>query len=455
MTKRKSKPTKPKATPDELLEKSPTTGYEPRGHFGNFVFYGQSRPPFTQQTLAGMLTDPRVIYGLWLLKGPILSDAHVKVDCDDETIRQFVVDQINRFWANSAVKALKAVEWGYSGSEVLYREKDGLVHFDELRDFDSPDCTVILHEGNAVGLKIRNTTADGPPENPEVYLGFPKAMLQTHWRERRRWYGLSRLYGAHIPWWETWGDGGYRDIRRLWFYKNAFDGGTIRHPGGASPDDSGTLRPNRDIARELIEKKRAGGVLTLPNTPAGETGQYAWVYEPAAPMPVPEGLMEYGETLRNEILEALGIPPEIIQSSGDQGFGSSTGRQVPQTAFYCIIQELLQWLVFDLDYCVLKPLVEVNFGLGSATYELQPFKLSEKMEQEGSNLSADNFNGNQFQDENQRSEGMNGVPMSHPQKFDLNVARLTNLNGKPYHFRQSGRWWTAQHGLIRPMATAV
>lgn len=400
--------TKPQATPEHLLAPSPAQDYEPRGYFGLNYFLGQNRPAFTSGTIMGMLTDPRVIYGLWLIKGPILSNAHVYVKCDDVTVHDFLVEQINRFWANSAVRALKAIEWGYSGCEVLYREKDGLVHFDELRDFYSPDVRVVVAKGEPTGILVRNGV-----NQHQAYLGFPKSMLHVHWRERNRFYGLSRLYGAHVPWHEIWSDGGYRDIRRLWFYKNAYEGGTIRHPPGASQTDGGTLRPNRDIARELIEKKRAGGVLTLPNTPSGDAGTYAWLYEPPAANPPPEGLLEYGEVLNNEILEALGIPPEVIASGGDQGFGSSTGRQVPQLAFYSILQELLQWLLYDLDYCVLRPLVEVNFGVGVVDYELQPFKLSEDVGSDGgeggnSEFTNDQYNGNQFQDENQQSLSQNG-----------------------------------------------
>lgn len=399
MSKKKQPP--PPATPEQLLQESPAKDYEPKGYYGVSSFLGTGRPPFNSGVISAMLTDPRVIYGLWLLKGPIVCNAHVKVECDDETIKQFVIDQINRVWSNlEIVKVLKAIEWGYSGCEVLYREKDGLVQIDTFRDFHTPDVKPVVKDGTAIGMTVRN-----PGAQQDVYLGFPKSILHLHWRERNRFYGLSRLFGAHVPWWEIWSDGGYRDIRRLWFYKNAYEGGILRHPPGSSQTAEGALKANRDIGRELIEKKRAGGLLTLPNTPSGESGGYAWDYEPPAANPAPEGLLEYGAVLRDEILEALGIPPEVIASGGDQGFGSSTGRQVPQLAFYSILQELFQWFLTDLDVCVLRPLTEANYGLGSAVYDLLPFKLSEDVESgdAGSELQPENFNGNQFQNENQRA----------------------------------------------------
>ncbi len=450
--KKKAKPVV--SNPQELLKDSAAIDYEPGGYFGNFHYIGSGRPPFTSAVVSNMLTDPRVIYGLWLIKGPILADAHVKVDSQNEEIRQYVVNQINRFWQNSAVKALKAIEWGYSAAEVIFREKDGRVQFDELRDFHSPDVRIIAKKGTIVGIRVRNTKA-----SDEVYIGLPKSFVHLHWREKQRYYGQSRLYGAHIPWWEVWTEGGYRDVRRLWFYKNAFEGGTIRHPPGKSPSESGDSRSNRDLARELVEKKRSGGVLTLPNTPAGEGGQYAWNYEPPSANAAPEGLLEYGQVLRDEILEALGIPPEIVSSGGDQGFGSSTGRQVPQMAFYAILQELLQWLVSDLDTCILKPLVEIEFGEGMGdAYELLPFKLSEDLSQP-SNTGSDNFNGNQFQDENQRGfGGPDGSPPpgQKPNENDDMMMAFSRPSSPEKHFRNGNKWWTKhQSGMVLPMRMAV
>lgn len=417
---------------EELLQPAATAGYEPSAYYGNFHYLTQGRPPFTAAVIAEMLIDPRVTYGLWLIKGPILSNAHVYVKCENEQVRQFVIQQINRFWNNSAVRALKAIEWGYAAAEVLYREIDGLIHFDELRDFHSPDVRVVVKDGEPVGVELRNSR--GGIAAP-VYLGFPKAFLHIHWRERSRYYGLSRLYSAHVPWWESWTEGGYRDVRRLWFYKNAFEGGTMRHPPGMTQTENGIPISNRDRARELIEKKRAGGVLVLPNTLSGDGGRYAWEYEPPVANPAPEGLLEYGAMLRDEILEALGIPPEVVVSSGNQGFGSSTGRQVPQMAFYAILQELLQWLLTDLDRCILRHLVRLNFGEDSARYDLLPFKLSDDLSAP-SELNAKNYFGNQFQDENQRS------------------VYMAFGNGRA--FRSNGQWWIATgEGTAEPMPVAI
>lgn len=433
--------------PSDLTKQSPATFYEPASYYSGFVPLS-NRPPFTAATVAQMLTDPRVVYGLWLLKGPIITNAHVYVKCNNEIIRQYVIEQINRFWMNSAMRALKAIEWGYYGAEVMYREVKGQIHFDTLRDFQPPDVKLKTYLGRPLGIVVRNVKGANQP----VFLGFPKAFYHVHWRDRNPWYGLSRLFGAHVPWWEIWSDGGYRDIRRLWFYKNAYEGGTIRHPPGSSRDEHGILRPHKEMAREMVDKKRTGGTLTLPNTPGGGAdGQgYAWDYEPPVANPAPEGLLEYGETLREEIFEALGIPPEVIQSGGDQGFGSSTGRQVPQMAFYSILQELFQWLLTDLMDYLLTPLLTIVFGQGYEEVTLMPFNLGEDLSSGGSpgdngmEQGTGEFNGNQFEDENQRAV------------FMAVMSAMKQQRKPPRYVRRYGRWWLlSDTGDVTPMSMAI
>jgi hypothetical protein len=118
----------------------------------------------------------------------------------------------------------------------------------------------------------------------------------------------------------------------------------------------------------MIEKKRTGGVLTLPNTVGPDGSGRAWEYLPPQGNPVPAGLLDYGDLLKDEVLEGMGIPPEIIQSSGETGFGSASGRQVPQMAFYSLLLELKHWLVLDFDAHVLRYLVTLNFG--NVPYEI-------------------------------------------------------------------------------------
>lgn len=354
--------------------------------------FSSQRPTFTLGNVKDMLPDPRIQYGLWLIKGPIGSARPVcKVKCKDLRVQTFLRTNIARFWTVAVNRALRAIEWGYSPHEIIYRQgHDGLIHFHNLRDFYPTDVELFSLAGKFCGFRIKHKTGKVPE-----YLGTPKAFLHVHGREHNPYYGRSRLYSAYVPWWEKWGLGGYRDIRRLWYFKCSYDGGAIFYPPGSTKDDMGAPISNRKLAQEIIEKKRAGGTLAMPASVA-DSGAPAWSYQPPEANASPTGLLEYGDKLDDEQLEAMGIPPEIISSGGDQGFGSSTGRQIPQTAFYSTLQELMQWLLYDLDEQILQFLVRWNFGR-STEYEIEPFLLDPDANKDG---GEGEYNGNQFQDEN-------------------------------------------------------
>ena len=124
--------------PNQLLGKPLTADYMPHGYWGMFMF-ARNRPVFSGSVIREMMSDPRVIFGLWLIKGPILSNARFKIETEDEELKKFLITNVTRFWRNSAARALKSVEWGFSASEVMYRVVDGQIHFDILKDLHSLD----------------------------------------------------------------------------------------------------------------------------------------------------------------------------------------------------------------------------------------------------------------------------------------------------------------------------
>ena len=354
--------------PNDLL-KTKVQDYIPNTYSG-YWFFHRHRPIFTQFTIREMMVDPRVNFGLWLIKGPMLAKAKFAVESENEEVKEFVVEMINEFWLNGAVQALKAIEWGYSGNETLYRqdEKTGRITYCGLKDFESPSVKIVTKHGQRVGLIVDNFQTVRMEPGKAVYLGGPKAFHHVHWRHLHPYYGRSRLVGAHIPWNEIWSEGGFRDIRRMWFYKNAFEGGTMYHPMGYAKTPEGRLIHYQDIAQNLIEKKRTGATMTLPSD-TDQRGNRKWEYQEAKGNTIPAGLFDYGESLRIEILEAMGIPYEVIEASGNEGFGSSSGREIPETAFYAILQEELNWLIYDFVEQIARPLIQINASLGLIPYD--------------------------------------------------------------------------------------
>ena len=107
--------------PNDLL-KNHLPDYIPNTHnHGYQITTRYKQPYFTRHTIEEMIVDPRVKFGLSLIKGPMIAKAKFKVESGNEEVRQFVVKMINKFWTNGAIQALKAVEWGHSGSEVMYK----------------------------------------------------------------------------------------------------------------------------------------------------------------------------------------------------------------------------------------------------------------------------------------------------------------------------------------------
>ena len=362
---------------NDLLQ-TMTPDYVPSGYTGLYNFV-HNRPIFTYYSIRLMLLDPRITFGLSFIKGPIVSHFRYDVETDRPEVEEFIRQQVDWFWQTSAVRALKALEWGFAGFEAMYKMQNGKIFFKGLKDLEPIDLRVVTKNGEYVGLTVRNTRHEDHNITP-IYLGGPKSFWHVHNRERHPWYGLSRLFTAHVPWWEKWSEGGYRDIRRLWFYKNAYEGGTIYHPPGSTRLESGQQVSNKDLARELIEKKRTGGTLTLPNSLAGDSAR-EWEYSPPSANPVPTGLLEYGDKIDVEELEALGIPPEVIESQSSEGFGSSSGRQMPVLAFFSTLQELANWLLFDFDDQILRFMVALNFGT-DVEYQVKPQKIVEVFQEQ-------------------------------------------------------------------------
>ena len=418
-----------------------TSTYDPVPHsWANYFVTSRRHPLFSLASVPLMLTDPRIQFGLHLIKGPMLSQCKFfcKVAEDDpqETplfaqglesgqaqqpgqqmgmgqappespLKKFLVRNVTRFWRSSAIRALKAVEWGFSCSEALYKlGDDGIVEFDTLKDLNSLDCRALTRSSKLVGAVVIRNIRDKAP-NSRVILPLPRVLWHVHARHLNPWYGQSRLYGSWRPWIEIWDEGGFRDSRRLFFYKYAYDGGTYYYPPGISrmgEDVNGQaiIKTNKDLVREIADKKRAGGATFLPNDQ--ENGVRRWEHIPPDSVNPPAGLDAYGADLRNELWEGMGIPPEIAHADEAGGYA---GRRVPMVAFYSTLQELVSNLIGDYDAQILNPLVRYNFGDHAAnSYEILPFGLMEQGE--GENGIDQDSTGPDQTDENPMMAGLSG-----------------------------------------------
>lgn len=352
-----------------------TAEYEPPYQsFVNFL-YDPNRPIFTPMAVDSMLTDPRVRLGLALRRGPILSNSRFFVHCDtNPEAKKDIATQINRFWHNSAPLALRNKHFGYQPAEVIYRTVNGSIQFDRLRHVHPRDGQCRTLKGTFVGFDVGSIAGQ---ENP-LFVGCPKAFWSVFNKEAHRWYGQSLLYGAFPPWYEKWARRGYRDQRQLFFYKYAFRGPIVTYPPGSQPPETGQTQPtpNRQVAQELGDRYASGSSLALPAS--DPTKGPGWALQDPATMSLPDGLMEYGYSLDDEIWEGMEIPPEVARSarSGGDGIqiGGGGGRSIPQQAYFAILAEDTYSLMTDLDEQILAPYVARRWGK-DLFYEIECFGL--------------------------------------------------------------------------------
>jgi len=373
----------------DLLGKPSTGEYNPEAIQGFFSIQSR-RPPFSPRWIPLMMSDSRIQFGLRLIKGPILASSRFWIDDPDSSsgknseVKDFCIKNIVQFWRWSAVKALRAVEWGYSGSEAMFNVRDDNVCFESLRSLHAKDTRLLTVDGEKIGINVSNVKG----RRGRVYLGGPKGFWHTQNREDHPYYGLSQLFGAFQPYLEFYSDGGAKDIRRLYYHKYAFSGEKGYYPVGDDPTTGGGpgSRSNRDTMRNILEKRRSGAPVFFPGL-YDDQGNRKWVIEDAQPGPGNADILEYHRDLKTEIFEGMGIPSEIIEAA-TVGSGWS-GRSIPQAAFFSILQDMVNWLIFDFDTQILRPLVTLNFGIKDPQYQIVPFGLlqgSEKeMKQEQSN----------------------------------------------------------------------
>ena len=362
------------ANPNQLLTEF-GAAYTPMSLEQSLVMT-RARPVFNYPIIEEMLMDPRIQFGLMVIKGPIAADTRFSVKAESPEVEEFAITQINRFWTRCIGRVLEGVEWGYSSSEVLYEvDSKGDLVLAGLNSFSPKDVKVIAKNGVRHGIVVQNVRSYGYDFN-QIYLGGPKHFHYVHWRHFNKYYGRSRLWSTLVPWWEIWTKGGYRDTRRLWFGKNAFNGGMIRYPRGSTTIPGRGEVSNHDLAIEMATKMATGSVAVAPSTRSSSLreNEWDWMFEPVRPNSVPGGLLEYGGLLRIEIFESMGIPYEVVEASGNEGFGSSSGRSIPLLAYNAILYEIVQDIIRDFREQILDFLIMMKFKK-KMDYEVLPLPL--------------------------------------------------------------------------------
>jgi hypothetical protein len=335
-----------------------TAGYHPGVYMPARKMLRDHGKIFTWYDVEDMRADATVDLGLKILRAP-MAGAKREVKCNNPAVAQFVEDQFKRIWQHDLDKILTILEYGTAGGEVGYRQTQAGWEVDRLADMHIADLQPVTRKNIVESVEVRNIKGKGGDKGGEVALPSPRFWWVANQPRFGSVWGRSYLQAAWEPWQEKTAQKGARDARRTWYFKNAYRGGTIRHPNGILDLGDGITRSCADYARELMEKFETGGILVLPNA-VDEKGNYTWTFEPPAVNGDLGDIRDYVKDLNEEIHNGMGILSEVVKAS-ESGSGWS-GRSVPMMVFLASLDAIVSHIVEAIDRQIIRWLVRVNFG---------------------------------------------------------------------------------------------
>jgi hypothetical protein len=340
-----------------------------------------NEPWFTWWDVPRMVRDPQVRFGLRMLISPF-QQIEWKVQADSQRVKLFVDRTLRKFWQSSLPRLLKNYfKYGRApgGNEFYYCKHSKLWKLARVRPIDPSDANARVFKdgprtGQLAGFDLPTVGGTETALRPYAFWFAGSEELCAH-------HDWPRLAGAFTPWLEKNGKGGARHSRRLWYWRHAFSGGTIRHPNEFLKLPDGTSVHSEDIARQLGENFLNGSMLTVPNTPHPSdkmAGKYAWEFEQAESRNDTAGMRDYPKDLDEEIMLGLEIPPEIW-TAGGTGSGYA-GRAIPMEGWLGGADDLAG-TILDEFRNTLNTLVAVNFG--GKQYDIELVSLVKQFREQG------------------------------------------------------------------------
>lgn len=294
----------------------------------------------------------------------------------DARVSEFVLSLVERFWRD-AMPLLQegGYPYGWAAGEHVYKESNGLLVWDHMKDFHPRDATVLSIKYHPVGVRIRNIREKEPVDLWFASDSVPaKACWYPHRPKFGQFYGRSQLIGAWRPWRRLGWRDGVEQVIDAAIYRAGYVGPIVRHP----PEDMQTAqegipatkadargmprRSARDVARQMVEWAKAGAGFTLSSAsyPTAQGGGKKWEIDwPEHVMDV-RPLIEAARHLEDQIMLGIGVPPELVKAAGT-GSGYS-GRSIPREAFLDGQQKIANAMLCIFVEQVVRPLVLWNFG---------------------------------------------------------------------------------------------
>lgn len=407
------------ALKSELVKVDPTAGYRGGKFFGTETVI-QDLPLFTAFIGRMMLrSDPVVSFAL-NARNACLSVADVEITAKRPEIQKWVEEQWETLWGKFRRPLTSAKRFGFAGLQLTFKMERGHVAIEGVKDFAPEDVRALEHGGKVVGFKVTRIESSANRK-----LKSPRAVWLTQGAEYGNPYGGGILRRQYPPWYIKWMDGGAQKLTLQRMMKDAWIGDQLRYPMNMLAEmPDGTKLPWRDVAREIGENRKSGGVLALPSL-RNDKGEELIGYEPPQHIAGQTDLFDWTDRLDDDIFRGADVPMEVVKV-GDAG-GGMAGRSIPLMVVLSVCTEELIEIVQGLEPS-LRALAWLNFG-GEPEFEIKPKSLVESFARDagGSALGGEAAGGGQ----SQARPGQNGQPPPQPKPGE--VSRVTQF-GEDHEF---------------------
>jgi SPP1 gp7 family putative phage head morphogenesis protein len=366
----------PDGNPINLQSESLATEYRPLHGINTFLQWQQNRLPLlTYWKICEMRTNHDIRLALRMRKAPVRK-ATISVECDDEILRDYVIKVLQRIWQRCLRDVLKAVEFGYSGTEIIWEDSE--IGGKKVRlpcrskGYPAIDIRPLSMDGRIVGMRLKQSS-HGAQTREGVDFWGPQKLWYAFDSEAGNYFGNSALVGAQRSYEELTGKDSALDSRHHFYYRHAFRGPVIRYPNEEfrrpNLTGGGHIRVSgRDIALEMANEYKNGSALLAPNTKDPTTGEYKFTFEfPTQSANAAPDMRDYIKDLGREVSRGIEIPDEVLSGEGS---GSLASRRVPERAFYAMSEDdTLEVIACCVDQIV-EPAVRMLFGEAHAAFEI-------------------------------------------------------------------------------------
>ncbi len=318
-----------------------------------------------------------------------LYTAEFEYECADPRVKDWLIENHERFWRRSLSTATEDQPYGYKGAEAMYRQDAaGLWNFDCLKGFEWSDCRPRTFNGQLVAVRVGNVSPEEEAKNKSIaeggYVDLPtagrlkpaKGIWFVHEPRRNPWYGRPVCKPMWFPWRvRTMPAGCFEDIV-LFAYKFSISCVVVRHPNEFYLDAGGVQRHSADLTREMVEQIKAGGLILL-SSDTDENGKYKYLVETwgqvngdAAPL---IGIAEFWDKC---IQRGADVPDEVITHQGSTGGFSRS--QIAASAYLMSAEQDLHAKQENEEQQVLRPASRMNFGHDNWKIKAKPLILPDQ-----------------------------------------------------------------------------